>query len=962
MTFPSVLSGGFVSLKWKVVIVLSLVLLLINGLFPFLVAYHANHRLEHSRLDAQQRYQRQLDTVSFRAHHRLHQLGRALPEFVGLDGVADGDVSSAASGMAQYWPILQVNMGLAALAFYDAGGTQVGAWGELAERPVSAQLQAWVESQHEAVRTGRAFWECRVACLHYVLVPVVVDGRDWGTLLLGGALSDVIVAFQQVSGADVGVIVANEGAAAATKRGLMDLEAWNARLVALTHADHNMDLVSDAIRSFPALADARGRLGLDHGGRRYELNFVALPHISPATGLRLVIIDDISQPLAEVDAAIAQSIVAGVVGLLLSEAALLLLLWAPMSRLRKTARILPLLASSAYAEVRRNVGRMRRRCWGADEIDLLDRSAYRLSHQLEALERQVNERTRRLDENIRELSDERDFVQRLLDTAQVIIMTQNPEGEITSVNRYGQSLTGFDREELLGMRFERLAAGVYPELYRRQLAQVAVGDQVDLRVEWPIVGKSRVKRDIAWFHSHLRRKNDGAVMVLSVGIDVTERKEAESRIAWLANHDTLTGLINRRHLQERLAALLAPARGETRPGALLLIDLDQFKYINETSGHHAGDYLLEAVAGRLREWVDERYVLARLGGDEFAVLVPGAGAAEAGRVAEALQHALQALELLVDGQSHKVTASIGIALFPEHGEDAREILAHADLAMYHAKNSGRGRFHVFSSLDRSRQRLMEEVDWKCRIEQALSENRLVLVYQPILKLGDRRVSHYEVLVRMMGDGGELLRPGTFIEVAERSGLIRAIDHFVVRAAIAKLAELNQLGLSLCFSVNLSAHAFDDPELLPLLRDALADPQVDASQLIFEVTETAALGDIAAVGALMRAIKALGCRFSLDDFGVGFSSFHYLKQLPFDAIKIDGSFVRNLARNRADQILVKGLCAVGAGFGKSIVAECVEDEETLQLLLDYQVDMAQGHHIGRPSEILPVHSHMISSTP
>jgi len=396
---------------------------------------------------------------------------------------------------------------------------------------------------------------------------------------------------------------------------------------------------------------------------------------------------------------------------------------------------------------------------------------------------------------------------------------------------------------------------------------------------------------------------------------------------------------------------VAAARRYRRAGALLFLDLDQFKYINDTSGHHAGDRLLQRLGELLPSILREVDVIGRLGGDEFAVILNQATADEAVQVAKKILAHICEIEFPVEERVHKLSASIGIALFPEHGINIEELLTRADLAMYQVKDSGRGNWYLLSSEDQSQRLMRERVFWKQQIEHALKDKRFLLFAQPIFHIESRTVSHYEVLLRMRGSDGELIGPTQFIEVAERTGLIHSIDRMVMTEAIRYQALAMAQGSRITLTVNLSAHAFNNPNLLGELKQLLMETGLDPKQLIFEMTETAALADMVAAHQLMEAINAIGCQFALDDFGTGFSSFYYLKKLPFEFVKIDGSFINKLSERIDDQVLVKAMGEIAKAFGKKTVAEQVEDEQTLTLLARYGIDYAQGYHVGRPIPIM-----------
>ena len=385
-------------------------------------------------------------------------------------------------------------------------------------------------------------------------------------------------------------------------------------------------------------------------------------------------------------------------------------------------------------------------------------------------------------------------------------------------------------------------------------------------------------------------------------------------------------------------------------GALLFFDLDQFKYVNDTSGHAAGDRLLVSLSNSLPLLLREVDIIGRLGGDEFGVILSHANSAVATQVAKKILTHIKETEFQVDDRIHKVSASIGIAIFPEHGTDVQDLLARTDLAMYHVKESGRGGWYLLSTDDISHRVMQERVLWKQRMEVALAEKRFVLYIQPIVNIISGLTSHYEVLLRMRGEGSTLIAPSKFIEIAEHTGLIHTLDRMVLSEAAKHLAMLNNLGKNITLTINLSGHAFTDPDLLNHIRMVIHDNNLNPRHIIFEMTETAAITDFDSVLRLMQAINSIGCLFALDDFGTGFSSFSYLRQLPFEFIKIDGSFIRNLRTRPDDQVFVKAIAEIAVAFKKKTIAEQVEDAETLAYLKDIGIDYSQGYYTGRPVEI------------
>jgi diguanylate cyclase (GGDEF)-like protein/PAS domain S-box-containing protein len=437
------------------------------------------------------------------------------------------------------------------------------------------------------------------------------------------------------------------------------------------------------------------------------------------------------------------------------------------------------------------------------------------------------------------------------------------------------------------------------------------------------------------------------VRLVGAMADVTDRKRVEAQLVHLATHDPLTDLLNRRQFQTELMHHLAQVSRYGAPGALVFLDLDQFKDINDRLGHAAGDELLVGLAGVLRERLRKTDLVARLGGDEFAVLLPHTDRHQAGTVAEHLLEAVRRHAVVAGGQSTGLTASIGIVLIPEHGSTVEALMAQTDLALYQAKESGRNCLTVYSPDRDWKAKVEARLGWQQRIRDAVERDLFILDAQPVLHLESNRVSQYELLLRLVDEDGRIIPPGAFLDVAEQSGLIHDVDRWVVRRAIQILSQQKRGGREILLEVNLSAKTFDDGQLLPMIDDELSRAAISPRSLMLEVTETAAIANIHQAQRFVRALKDLGCLFALDDFGVGFSSFYNLKSLPVDYLKIDGSFVRNLMHDRLNQHLVKAMVDVARVLGKETIAEWVGNAETVDLLREYGVGYAQGYFIGHP---------------
>ncbi len=428
--------------------------------------------------------------------------------------------------------------------------------------------------------------------------------------------------------------------------------------------------------------------------------------------------------------------------------------------------------------------------------------------------------------------------------------------------------------------------------------------------------------------------------------DVTRERQTAEQLVYLAERDALTGLYNRHRFQQELGRTMLESDRHQMRSAVMFFDLDEFKTINDTYGHRAGDALLIRVAGEIGALVRRNEVLARLGGDEFAILLPNVQNNEAEALAERVVRAIAQIPFRFEGQNLRLTTSLGIAYYPTHAADADDLVARADIAMYQAKSAGKNTWRVYRADEDADSEMRARLSWSERISNAIDKNLFQLHFQGVYQAGDSALSHLEALIRMIDerDPGQLIMPGHFIPLAEKSGRILDIDRWVIREVVRRLSENSAMP---SIAVNLSGRSLSEPDLPQFIGDELRAAQVDPRRLIVEITETAAVSDLHDAQRMIEALHQLGCGVYLDDFGVGFASFAYLKHLNVDTIKIDGIFIRDLPNDPDNQVFVQAMVSVALGLGKSVLAEYVEDGKTLALLQSYGIDLVQGYFLDRP---------------
>lgn len=439
--------------------------------------------------------------------------------------------------------------------------------------------------------------------------------------------------------------------------------------------------------------------------------------------------------------------------------------------------------------------------------------------------------------------------------------------------------------------------------------------------------------------------------------DITRERQTAEQLIYLAERDALTGLYNRRRLQDELTRLLAISERHHTCGALIFFDLDEFKYVNDTFGHRAGDTMLIRIASEVSSLIRRNEILSRLGGDEFALLMPDATEKDAESLAERIIRAISQIPFRFEGQNFRLTTSLGIALYPEHAANVEELIAHADAAMYQAKESGKNAWRKYrTDLDTSRE-MLSRLSWNNRISNAIDNGLLRLHYQGIYHANNGELAHLEVLVRMIDeqDPSRLIMPGHFIHHAERSGKILDLDRWVLRQSISLLAKSPDLP---SLAVNISGRSFDEPSLPHYIAEQLQAFNVRPERLLIELTETSAVSDLHDAERFIEALQQTGCTTCLDDFGTGFSSFAYLKHLKADVLKIDGLFIRDLTNERDNQIFVKSIVDVARGLGKLTIAEFVENEEIYAMLKALGVDMVQGYHLDQPQANHPAITRLV----
>ena len=537
------------------------------------------------------------------------------------------------------------------------------------------------------------------------------------------------------------------------------------------------------------------------------------------------------------------------------------------------------------------------------------------------------------------------------------VITTDADGRIDYINPVAQDLTGWDMRSARGKPASDIMT-IINEHTRATVENPVMrclkeGRVITLEDNAILITRNGDEVAIQDSAAPIRDRIGNIIGSVMVFHDVSKETRLFRQLSYQASHDVLTDLINRREFENRLVTALDALRNDARAmHALLYVDLDQFKVVNDTFGHTAGDALLKQLSELVHTKIRSTDVLARLGGDEFGILLERCNERRALEVAEAIRVAVEGYRFEWQGSFTTIRCSIGVVMVNNENADVAALMSSADVACYSAKDMGRNQVHLYKDSDASMRH--EEMKWVSRISSAVEDDRLELYFQPIIGIDPEHPEvrgHYELLLRMRDENGDLVSPDQFIPAAERYNLMSTLDRWVIREALSKLADREAEGEArYTIAINLSGTSLSEDRFLNDVIEELQKQQLPRGAVCFEITETAAISNLARVVHFMQTLKQLGCKFSLDDFGSGLSSFTYLKNLPVDYLKIDGQFISNVADDGVDESMVKAISEVGHAMGIETIAERVETKKVLDKLGALGVEFAQGYYIARPTSI------------
>jgi len=925
------MTKGFFSLKWKLLLLMSVVFFLI-ALGVSWASYLRSEQQLQQRLEQHQQQSIRLLDIQVSS---IQQLLIKRLEYLSLLIQPDNSPLSPTE--------LQTNLQLQFSQIQWLWGLeQLQAHSEnqgllIQQGPDSLRLTALTQKAMTTEQPAVGL-SCDSRCLVLAAAPIILADNEVGSLGITISIADIVLQAQQRSGWETGVLLQADSTATST------LPEWQFDVAALSNKTTSLPLLTELARKHPRIEEGSYHQLLL--GKNIEVSVVPINGLDDARKAFWIQIADVSNDYRTIKSAFITQLMITLSALLACGLMLTMLLQRPLDRLARVASSLPSLARRDFNQVREQLKRHNayQGIGTTDELGMLVTSTLQLADELERLDRNMRSHNLKLKRKSMALARQNDFVSSLLDNAQAVILVQDNQGRCKSLNKFGRSL--FEHADPKSQQL--LFSTSFGDLDAEQLAHLDdlyAGAQHLYRHQTECTDALGNPHCISWIHSSLTQQ-DRSSSILSIGMDVTEQMQVQQQLHWLANHDSLTKLPNRSHLQQQLSHRVSLAQQNRSKLAVLFCDLDNFKQINDSLGHPIGDALLTQVAERLNSVVRHQDMVSRLGGDEFVILLDNLASTEnATQVADKLLRSLEAA-YIVDKQELYVSASIGISLYPQDGSDATTLIKHADLAMYQSKTSGRKRYSLYTpeqSLG-----LEERLSLSASLRHGLERNEFVLYYQPQLDINAQQVIGVEALIRWIHPTRGMVPPDKFISIAEEIGQIVDIGRWVIMEACSQLKRWQELGLpDMRMAINLAGPQIMSNQLIDDIRQALDQTGVNPELIELEITEGFIMSQPENTITRLNTLKSLGISLSIDDFGTGYSSLSYLKKLPVDKLKIDKSFVFDIGHDASDEAIAKAVIALGQSMNLKVIAEGVEELQHIEFLRNNGCDELQGFYFSKP---------------
>lgn len=926
----------FLSIKWKAVLFLSIILLFITTSWLISFTSQSLEEFQRGSEAKQQRYQTVFNEIVHDNFLKLSQFAQLIanaPEVYSYSSF-ENDATTVNDYVRRNWFDWNLNL---SVDFVDVVDPEYNLLVEDSLFTSSKNLYKQLAPFLKTIENNpQHFIFCQTDCIQVVIEPFVYQSGLTGAVVIGQNMTELVTRYSALSGEDLAILLKadndNSSELQITTGDGVSKKVW---------AMSNFEQLAKVItRQYPLPANLDDyslfqALNLDYIFHRLTLdNYLELGEKASFIGIYS------ERPrIALLEKQLLNGASFFLLIMFFSAIVLLILSLGAVKRIKQIAASQNLIPQKNYQQALALVSHPKDLV--EDEISHLEHSTVELVEELRYLNEEVDISNAQLNHQLRRLSRSKAFLQRLFDHANIFIITSQANYHIQTQNRlfenYFDEKQGGDLLELMVKDFDK-------DNFRMGVEQLFTKTEDDFQQEVVMLNQFNKYMTIVWTHS-LVTDDEGEKKVLSIGVDITQRKADEKALYWIANHDSLTKLWNRRAFKEKLNSYLS----EGEHGAVVFIDINRFKQINDVHGHGAGDDVLVEVASILKTTLRSHDFICRLAGDEFTAILPGVTSENLPRIMLSLYKNLSSHVVTPEDKLIEFDVSVGAALFPDHGELEEQLVARADMAMYHSKKESGVKWHIYDQNDDSLEELKRDQRVTSLLKTALQEDAFTQVFQPTYSIKDGLVNHYECLLRFSSAEDGDISPGLFIPIAERNGLISRIDFWVIENLYKKFQVWLQEQPDLTIGLNISAPTLQGKTLYKDLLNLNQKYQVPPQNVVIELTETAYIDDFYNVKANLEALNEEGFRIALDDFGVGFSSFNYLRELPLTYVKLDGSYVNGIAKSTENQAFIKSVVIMAKEFEMQTIAEYVETVEDLRAITDLGVDYAQGYLLGKPKE-------------
>ncbi|MBS3953255.1 MAG: EAL domain-containing protein [Methylomicrobium sp.] len=916
----------FLSLRWKLALLFGGVFIVLNSLFAYFAYSDAKQGFNEERVllrDKQDNLAKMLSVDSFLNLEQLAEL--FVLNVQELNHLSDQKMLSVFDRNWEQWQFI---WGLENITVFDATGLKIKSKGRKinTDRVLIDQMLQSESPVHTIICS-------QTSCYQQVIVPVMGKGTLVGAFSMARTFADTVIKFKEASRVDVGVLIDSPKKLT---------NGWPYALSAKTFAGLDFDLFAYLTEhyTFEQLLNNSGTLTVND--QIYEVRIRSLRTDNATQAPFLLIVEDITENIRMLDSQLERVWIQGLMSLLCSLAVLILVSWFFLRRIAYLAKALPLLATHEYNQFRKEIAHKKWISLGFDEIDKLNDTVLTLALQLENLEHIVRKNTLQILEKSQELATERDSIQELVNSAPVIMLTQKVNGQILTINQEGVKVFGEEKNQLIGRLFDLYLPPAETH-HLNQLDQLRLAKSMHpVQIEGGFISGTGSFLHVFWIHTLFNSNKQGSEpIVLSLGMDISAEKLTEQKMLKMASFDPVTGLGNQQRFQRELPQALNIAKRYGHSVALLYFDLQLINQSHEAVAQAVDKKVMVKVASHLKQFMRESDLLCRIGESQFVLILPDAQTEGAVSLAQKMIKRISSLKLTLGSHYGEIATNIGIAFYPRHADSPDHLLAHAERAMAYAKLNGKNFYYVYERTLTNKYETHLNQNTVQQIQQLLENDEGILNFTPVFDVHRRRVGFYQCSICLASPNGLIPLSTEYGQVIEQLDLAEQLDRLSIVRAFEIIANMKRRNKKVKLSLALSCSSVTQVDSIELIGSLLKHYQIDPKQIIFDLNEHYVLRNLTQSHNFINQIKQLGCEFCLSDFGVEFSSFFYLKQLPVDYVRIDGSFVRRMDQHKEDNMYVRALVDVIHAFGKKVIVDDVESERVLALVEKMGIEYARG---------------------